>query len=174
MNPSNFVPAIHFQSICKRWATLDYSSPTMCDHVKKFAFFLTPCTRGAISLTSLKMWLMSQNHLHSHIKVKSVSLTFQLKRGDLFFKVAPLHPFGPNFFPFNFRSSASDMLSLWTSSTILAKQSSWKWIAEDQTPANIVHGFHFYVIMQEVLGHAHLKLIKWRTYQCCITGFLGS
>ena len=35
--------------------------------------------------------------------MKSVSLTFQLKRGDLFFKVAPLHPFGPNFFPFNFQ-----------------------------------------------------------------------
>ena len=40
MNPSNFVPAIHFQSICNRCATLDYFSPMICDHVIKIRFLL--------------------------------------------------------------------------------------------------------------------------------------
>ena len=40
MNPPNFVPAIHFQSICKCCATLNNFSPTICDHVKKILFFL--------------------------------------------------------------------------------------------------------------------------------------
>ena len=41
MNPSNFVPAIHFQSIYRRCATPDDFSPTICDHEKKTIFFKT-------------------------------------------------------------------------------------------------------------------------------------